>query len=175
MVLFIWINTTTTQLHITIWKHLLCSIESLQKSIVLLIPCFNILQGTGKTYTGTKLVYLFDKINSRMQEEGHAKMQLVFCGPNNKSVDLVASKCFPHIRYQVRVIYWLICGRLYMLSMDQDDLGLSKVQLYHFSRIPFWFMWVSLRTRYWVSWNGDKKNLKITILMMVRLYLVIYN
>lgn len=67
-------------------------IESLQKSIVLLIPCFNILQGTGKTYTGTKLVYLFDKINSRMQEEGHAKMQLVFCGPNNKSVDLVASK-----------------------------------------------------------------------------------
>ena len=48
--------------------------------------------GTGKTYTGTKLVYLFDKINLKMQEQGHERMQLVFCGPNNKSVDLVASK-----------------------------------------------------------------------------------
>lgn len=115
------------------------------------------LQGTGKTYTGTKLVYIFNEINNRMQTEGRDKKQLVFCGPNNKSVDLVASKFFSHIRYQVRVIYWLICGRLYMLSLDQDDLGLSKVQLYHFSRIPFWFMWVSLRTRYWVSLNGDKK------------------
>ncbi|XP_022318580.2 3'-5' exoribonuclease HELZ2-like [Crassostrea virginica] len=46
--------------------------------------------GTGKTYTGTKLVYLFDKINLKMQEQGHERMQLVFCGPNNKSVDLVA-------------------------------------------------------------------------------------
>ena len=27
-----------------------------------------------------------------MQEQGHERMQLVFCGPNNKSVDLVASK-----------------------------------------------------------------------------------
>ncbi|XP_011437288.3 3'-5' exoribonuclease HELZ2 [Magallana gigas] len=46
--------------------------------------------GTGKTYTGTKLVYIFNEINNRMQTEGHAKKQLVFCGPNNKSVDLVA-------------------------------------------------------------------------------------
>lgn len=51
------------------------------------------LQGTGKTYTGTKLVYIFNEINKRMQTEGHDK-QLVFCGPNNKSVDLVASKFF---------------------------------------------------------------------------------
>ncbi|XP_056018047.1 helicase with zinc finger domain 2-like isoform X3 [Ostrea edulis] len=46
--------------------------------------------GTGKTHTGIKLVYLFDKINTKMQEEGHERMQVVFCGPNNKSVDLVA-------------------------------------------------------------------------------------
>lgn len=52
------------------------------------------LQGTGKTYTGTKLVYIFNEINKRMQTEGHDKKQLVFCGPNNKSVDLVASKFF---------------------------------------------------------------------------------
>ncbi|XP_062574963.1 helicase with zinc finger domain 2-like [Saccostrea cucullata] len=46
--------------------------------------------GTGKTHTGIKLVYLFDKINSKMEEEGHSRMHVVFCGPNNKSVDLVA-------------------------------------------------------------------------------------
>lgn len=94
------------------------------------------LQGTGKTYTGTKLVYIFNEINKRMQTEGHDKKQLVFCGPNNKSVDLVASKFFFYIRYQVRVIN-LICDRLHKLKFDQDDLGLSKVQLYNFSRIPF--------------------------------------
>lgn len=59
-----------------------------------------LIQGTGKTYTGTKLVYIFDRINSRLQTEGHAKKQLVFCGPNNKSVDLVASKFFD-IRYRL--------------------------------------------------------------------------
>ncbi|XP_048763558.2 helicase with zinc finger domain 2-like isoform X2 [Ostrea edulis] len=46
--------------------------------------------GTGKTHTGIKLVYLFDKINTKMQEEGYARTHVVFCGPNNKSVDLVA-------------------------------------------------------------------------------------
>lgn len=62
----------------------------------IIIPFINTIQGTGKTYTGTKLVYIFDKINSRMQTEGHDKKQLVFCGPNNKSVDLVASKFFSY-------------------------------------------------------------------------------
>ncbi|XP_061168139.1 helicase with zinc finger domain 2-like [Saccostrea echinata] len=46
--------------------------------------------GTGKTHTGIKLVYLFDKINSKMEEQGHSRMHVVFCGPNNKSVDMVA-------------------------------------------------------------------------------------
>ncbi|XP_061168140.1 helicase with zinc finger domain 2-like [Saccostrea echinata] len=46
--------------------------------------------GTGKTHTGIKLVYLFNKINIQMLQEGHERMQVVFCGPNNKSVDLVA-------------------------------------------------------------------------------------
>ena len=51
-------------------------------------------EGTGKTFTGTKLVYLFNKINTTMREQGYARLQLVFCGPNNKSVDLVASERF---------------------------------------------------------------------------------
>nr|KAG5696344.1 hypothetical protein BaRGS_028339 [Batillaria attramentaria] len=45
---------------------------------------------TGKTYTGMKLVYLFCKIN-RQLEEGKGKKTVLFCGPSNKSVDLVAS------------------------------------------------------------------------------------
>lgn len=48
--------------------------------------------GTGKTYTGIKLVYLFDLINDMLRVDGHSHQQVVFCGPNNKSVDLVASK-----------------------------------------------------------------------------------
>ncbi|XP_061168179.1 helicase with zinc finger domain 2-like [Saccostrea echinata] len=46
--------------------------------------------GTGKTYTGIKLVYLFDMINDLLRADGHKHQQVVFCGPNNKSVDLVA-------------------------------------------------------------------------------------
>ncbi|XP_062574962.1 LOW QUALITY PROTEIN: helicase with zinc finger domain 2-like [Saccostrea cucullata] len=46
--------------------------------------------GTGKTYTGIKLVYLFDMINDMLRADGQKHQQVVFCGPNNKSVDLVA-------------------------------------------------------------------------------------
>ncbi|XP_056018045.1 helicase with zinc finger domain 2-like isoform X4 [Ostrea edulis] len=46
--------------------------------------------GTGKTYTGIKLVYLFDIINDMLRSDGCEHQQVVFCGPNNKSVDLVA-------------------------------------------------------------------------------------
>ncbi|KAH3699068.1 hypothetical protein DPMN_074022 [Dreissena polymorpha] len=46
--------------------------------------------GTGKTYTGIKLMYLFDKINRILHREGKPSKQVLFCGPSNKSVDLVA-------------------------------------------------------------------------------------
>ncbi|WAR23838.1 HELZ2-like protein [Mya arenaria] len=46
--------------------------------------------GTGKTYTGIKLMYLFDKINNILHKEGKPKKRVLFCGPSNKSVDLVA-------------------------------------------------------------------------------------
>ena len=48
--------------------------------------------GTGKTNTGIKLVYLFCKINRQLQAEGKGKKTVLYCGPSNKSVDLVASK-----------------------------------------------------------------------------------
>ncbi|XP_021359808.1 helicase with zinc finger domain 2-like, partial [Mizuhopecten yessoensis] len=46
--------------------------------------------GTGKTYTGIKLLYLFTKLNRVWYQEGNPFRQVVFCGPSNKSIDLVA-------------------------------------------------------------------------------------
>ena len=47
--------------------------------------------GTGKTYTGIKLLYYFNEINKRSHRDGNERKQVLFCGPSNKSVDLVAS------------------------------------------------------------------------------------
>ncbi|XP_052090433.1 helicase with zinc finger domain 2-like [Mytilus californianus] len=58
-----------------------------------LTSSFSLIQGppgTGKTYTGIKLVYLFNQINLKWKEMGNEKKQIIFCGPSNKSVDLVA-------------------------------------------------------------------------------------
>lgn len=52
------------------------------------VPAFS---GTGKSYTGVKLVYLFNKINQQLSREGKGKKTILFCGPSNKSVDHVAS------------------------------------------------------------------------------------
>ncbi|KAK3609924.1 hypothetical protein CHS0354_036694 [Potamilus streckersoni] len=46
--------------------------------------------GTGKSYTGIKLVYLFNEINKMHERRDGIKRQIIFCGPSNKSVDLVA-------------------------------------------------------------------------------------
>ncbi|XP_021359813.1 helicase with zinc finger domain 2-like [Mizuhopecten yessoensis] len=46
--------------------------------------------GTGKTFTGMKLLYLFTKLNRVWHQEGNPLKQVVYCGPSNKSVDLVA-------------------------------------------------------------------------------------
>ncbi|XP_060566279.1 helicase with zinc finger domain 2-like isoform X2 [Ruditapes philippinarum] len=54
---------------------------------------FSLIQGppgTGKTYTGIKLVSLFNKINDIQHKEGKQRKQVLFCGPSNRSVDLVA-------------------------------------------------------------------------------------
>lgn len=50
-------------------------------------------QGTGKTVVGTHIVYWFHQLNK--EAEGKAptqegKKQILYCGPSNKSVDVVA-------------------------------------------------------------------------------------
>ncbi|ESO86615.1 hypothetical protein LOTGIDRAFT_166880 [Lottia gigantea] len=73
--------------------------EAIEKSLT---SAFTLIQGppgTGKTYTGIKLVYLFTKINKIIKLEEPAKKgdktmdgrnQVLYCGPSNKSVDVVA-------------------------------------------------------------------------------------
>lgn len=48
--------------------------------------------GTGKTYTSVKLVYLFTQINRKLAARGKGMRTVLFCGPSNKAVDLVASE-----------------------------------------------------------------------------------
>lgn len=59
--------------------------------------------GTGKTVTGVHMAYWFTKRNLQLlsQEDRsytdpappEAPPQVIYCGPSNKSVDLVARKC----------------------------------------------------------------------------------
>lgn len=52
--------------------------------------------GTGKTVVGARLAYIFAQINQTLSstyEVDSIRPQVLFCGPSNKSVDVMASKC----------------------------------------------------------------------------------
>ncbi|WAR23847.1 HELZ2-like protein [Mya arenaria] len=105
--------------------------------------------GTGKTYTGIKLMYLFDKINNILHKEGKPKKQVLFCGPSNKSVDLVAKwmleRMFKFKPKFVRVygrsieaIDFPIPGRTFLSKKStrslHADADLKSVALHHLIR-----------------------------------------
>ena len=46
--------------------------------------------GTGKTLTGSYLAYFFAQLNTKLQTAGDMRPQVLYCGPSNKSVDVVA-------------------------------------------------------------------------------------
>jgi len=46
--------------------------------------------GTGKTLIGVKIAYWFYKRNDATRGSGATKKQVLFCGPSNSSVDVVA-------------------------------------------------------------------------------------
>ena len=60
---------------------------------------FSLIQGppgTGKTLTGVRLAYLFTQLNRKLNKEQYHHNgigpQVLYCGPSNKSVDVVAGK-----------------------------------------------------------------------------------
>lgn len=69
------------------------------------MTCFRSLEGTGKTVTGVHIAYWFAKRNMQLRQDPldialpnsedlpEAPPQVIYCGPSNKSVDVVASKC----------------------------------------------------------------------------------
>ena len=48
--------------------------------------------GTGKTFTGAYLVYFFTEQNKLLPNRGKGRPQILYCGPSNKSVDVIAGK-----------------------------------------------------------------------------------
>ncbi|XP_052254570.1 helicase with zinc finger domain 2-like [Dreissena polymorpha] len=105
--------------------------------------------GTGKTYTGIKLMYLFDKINRIQHKEGKPSKQVLFCGPSNKSVDLVArwmlermGTCKPNfVRVygrSIEAIDFPIPGRTFLSKKStrtsKADERLKSVTLHHLIR-----------------------------------------
>ncbi|KAL8597128.1 hypothetical protein ACOMHN_050464 [Nucella lapillus] len=65
--------------------------EAVRKALTSTLTLIQGPPGTGKTYTGIKLIYLFTLINRRVAEQGGGSSAVLFCGPSNKSVDLVAN------------------------------------------------------------------------------------
>ena len=71
------------------------------KYIYIYIYC--LFEGTGKTVTGVHMAYWFTKRNLQLlsqedrsyadPEPPKAPPQVIYCGPSNKSVDVVARKC----------------------------------------------------------------------------------
>ena len=65
------------------------------------------MEGTGKTVTGVHIAYWFVKRNMQQRQDdldivlpnsddddqSKGPPQVIYCGPSNKSVDVVASKC----------------------------------------------------------------------------------
>ncbi|KAJ8039005.1 Helicase with zinc finger domain 2 [Holothuria leucospilota] len=65
-------------------------IQALQKA---LSQPFTVIQGppgTGKTRTGAYLTCLFMKINKKVPQKTVTRPQILYCGPSNKSVDVIA-------------------------------------------------------------------------------------
>ncbi|KAK3609923.1 hypothetical protein CHS0354_036692 [Potamilus streckersoni] len=105
--------------------------------------------GTGKSYTGIKLLYLFSEINKVHERRDGKKRHVIFCGPSNKSVDLVArlskerlgSKCPKLVRIYgetIENIDFPISGRILLseksLKDTKSDENLRDISMHYLIR-----------------------------------------
>ncbi|XP_062578568.1 helicase with zinc finger domain 2-like [Saccostrea cucullata] len=116
-----------------------------------LTSSFSLIQGppgTGKTFTGVALINLFCSINQKYSElKGGNKHFVVFCGPSNKSVDLVTDylkKCFKNLKILRMYGGALECkefpipGKVISMKKSESapDENLREVTLHHIIRRP---------------------------------------
>ncbi|XP_071943710.1 3'-5' exoribonuclease HELZ2-like [Antedon mediterranea] len=110
---------------------------------------FTVIQGppgTGKSVTGAQLAYYFSEMNTQIPPTGKGRPQVLYCGPSNKSVDVVAGylKKFPGLSI-VRVYSDKIEKKDFPLPWEQNiqikaDLLTStdpdhvKIALHHLIR-----------------------------------------
>ncbi|XP_022109839.1 helicase with zinc finger domain 2-like isoform X2 [Acanthaster planci] len=76
---------------------------------------FTVIQGppgTGKTVTGAHLTYFFVEVNKHLPDLGRGPPQVLYCGPSNKAVDVVAD-------YMLRLSIPAI--RVYNNMIEQQD------------------------------------------------------
>ncbi len=52
----------------------------------------NIIVGTGKSVTGAHIAYVFAMSNRELKKK--ESQFVLYCGPSNKSVDVVFGKCY---------------------------------------------------------------------------------
>ncbi|XP_025110061.1 LOW QUALITY PROTEIN: helicase with zinc finger domain 2-like [Pomacea canaliculata] len=133
-------------------------LEVLPKSQVDSVSLIQGPPGTGKTYTGIKLIYLFTKINRKLLSEGKGKKVILFCGPSNKSVDLVARL--------LKLKFGNECPKN-ELAWDEDltsDPELKDVSLHHIIREsdkPYAEK-IAAFERYFDKCRKDPENFKVT-------------
>ncbi|VDI71760.1 Hypothetical predicted protein, partial [Mytilus galloprovincialis] len=107
--------------------------------------------GTGKTNMGIKLVCLFNEINDRLKSDEEDRKQIVYCGPSNKSVDLVAARLLQLARHRentpkiarlygssIEILDYPLPGRVSSTSKNtrdcKSDERLKSVTIHHLIR-----------------------------------------
>lgn len=86
------------------------------------------LLGTGKTILGVYIVYRFFVLNSKNQrkfedpKDENKKQVILYCGPSNKSVDVVAGKCFVSLlKFQLHLFFVTITRVVYAFCFCNTD------------------------------------------------------
>ncbi|XP_056009192.1 helicase with zinc finger domain 2-like isoform X3 [Ostrea edulis] len=117
-----------------------------------LTSSFSLIQGppgTGKTFTGVALINLFCSINRKYTEmKGESKHFVVFCGPSNKSVDLVTVYLKDRVQEPVKILRMYggaleckefpIPGKVFSMKQTESvpDETLRDISLHHIIRKP---------------------------------------
>lgn len=83
-------------------------------------------------------MYLFDRINYQLSKEGQQRKQVLFCGPSNKSVDLVASNIYfkfysltedQHLSLDIYILISMYSFK-YACGISSNDVAVTSKKYY---------------------------------------------